>query len=57
MHDVIEEIVDDSEFMELHDHWAANVVTALARIHGTTVGIVANQPRQLAGSHPGREDD
>jgi acetyl-CoA carboxylase carboxyltransferase component len=49
MHDVIHEIVDDGEVMELHDHWAANVVTALARINGTTVGIVANQPRQLAG--------
>jgi methylmalonyl-CoA decarboxylase subunit alpha len=49
MHEVIEEIVDDGEFLELHDQWAPNVVTALARIHGSTVGIVANQPRSLAG--------
>ncbi|RSM77716.1 acyl-CoA carboxylase subunit beta [Kibdelosporangium aridum] len=49
MHDVIEEIVDDGEFLELHDRWAPNVVTALARLHGTTVGIVANQPRHFAG--------
>ncbi|WP_209648433.1 acyl-CoA carboxylase subunit beta [Kibdelosporangium banguiense] len=49
MHDVIEEIVDDGELLELHDHWAPNVITALARLHGTTVGIVANQPRYFAG--------
>jgi methylmalonyl-CoA decarboxylase subunit alpha len=49
MHDVIEEIVDDGEFLELHDHWAPNVITTLARLHGQTVGIVANQPRYFAG--------
>ncbi|MFB9383036.1 acyl-CoA carboxylase subunit beta [Pseudonocardia petroleophila] len=47
--DVIAEVVDDGEFLELHDSWAANVVCALARIDGHVVGIVANQPKVLAG--------
>ncbi|MGW0337650.1 acyl-CoA carboxylase subunit beta [Streptomyces sp. NPDC003011] len=46
---VIAEIVDDGEYMEVHEHWAANVVTALARLDGQVVGIVANQPRSFAG--------
>jgi acetyl-CoA carboxylase carboxyltransferase component len=46
---VIEELVDDGEFMEVQQHWATNVVCALARIAGEAVGIVANQPASLAG--------
>ncbi|MDG9704702.1 acyl-CoA carboxylase subunit beta [Streptomyces sp. DH37] len=46
---VIGEIVDDGEYFEVHEAWAPNVVCALARIDGQVVGIVANQPRQLAG--------
>ena len=47
--EVIEEIVDDGDFLEIHPQWACNVVCALARLDGHPVGIVANQPRVLAG--------
>ncbi|MEY9876238.1 acetyl-CoA carboxylase carboxyltransferase component [Streptacidiphilus sp. MAP12-33] len=50
MHRVIEEVVDDGEFLELHADWARNLVTALARIGGRLVGIVANQPLVSAGT-------
>ncbi|MGH3973252.1 MAG: acyl-CoA carboxylase subunit beta, partial [Pseudonocardiaceae bacterium] len=49
MRTVINEIVDDGDFFELHQSWAANIVCALARIDGHVVGIVANQPLSLAG--------
>ncbi|MCW7945657.1 methylmalonyl-CoA carboxyltransferase [Streptomyces hygroscopicus] len=49
MHDVIEEIVDDGEFFEVHEGWARNVVCGFARLGGQTVGFVANQPAVLAG--------
>jgi acetyl-CoA carboxylase carboxyltransferase component len=47
---VVELVVDDGEFFELRPGWARNVVTALARIDGRTVGVVANNPMVLAGS-------
>ena len=46
---VIEEIVDDGEFLEVHERWARNIICALARMDGQVVGIVANQPQVLAG--------
>ena len=46
---VIEEIVDDGEYLEVHELWARNIVCALARLDGRVVGIVANQPQVLAG--------
>ncbi|WP_331754610.1 acyl-CoA carboxylase subunit beta (plasmid) [Streptomyces sp. NBC_00012] len=46
---VIEEIVDDGDFLEVHERWARNIVCAMARLDGHTVGIVANQPQSLAG--------
>jgi acetyl-CoA carboxylase carboxyltransferase component len=49
MRRVIAEIVDDGEFMEVHEGWAANVICALARIDGRVVGVVGNQPLVLAG--------
>jgi acetyl-CoA carboxylase carboxyltransferase component len=49
MRTVIEEIVDDREHLEVHQHWAANIVCTLARLDGETVGIVANQPAVTAG--------
>jgi propionyl-CoA carboxylase beta chain len=48
--DVIESIVDDGEFYEVHEHWAGNIVVGLSRLDGYTVGIVANQPANLAGT-------
>ncbi|MBP2327102.1 acetyl-CoA carboxylase carboxyltransferase component [Kibdelosporangium banguiense] len=49
MRGVIEEIVDDGEYMAVHDAWATNVLCAFARMDGHVVGIVANQPAVLAG--------
>ena len=49
MHDVIHRVVDDGDFLEVHEHWAENVVCGLARLGGHPVGIVGNQPRSLAG--------
>ncbi|MFI7634254.1 acyl-CoA carboxylase subunit beta [Nonomuraea sp. NPDC049400] len=46
---VIEEIVDDGEFFEFHAGWAGNIICGLARFDGEVTGIVANQPRHLAG--------
>ncbi|MFB7246683.1 methylmalonyl-CoA carboxyltransferase [Streptomyces populi] len=49
MRAVIEEIVDDGEFFEVHSAWSTNILCALARLDGQVVGIVANQPSSLAG--------
>jgi methylmalonyl-CoA decarboxylase subunit alpha len=49
MRKVIAEIVDDADFLEVHERWATNVIVALARLDGQVVGIVANQPQSLAG--------
>ncbi|MEG3631659.1 acyl-CoA carboxylase subunit beta [Streptomyces poriticola] len=46
---VIEEVVDDGEFFEVHPGWATNIVCALTRLDGHVVGIVANQPAAMAG--------
>ncbi|MER6108945.1 acyl-CoA carboxylase subunit beta [Streptomyces hirsutus] len=49
MRGVIEEIVDDGDYFEVHEAWARNVVCALARLDGQVVGLIANQPAALAG--------
>ncbi|MGW0810821.1 acyl-CoA carboxylase subunit beta [Nonomuraea sp. NPDC002799] len=49
MRKVIEEIIDDGDCLEIHEHWARNIICALARLNGEVVGIVANQPQTLAG--------
>src|SRR6187200_2020970 len=49
MRNVIRLVVDDGEFFELHEHWARNIVVGFARLDGYAVGVVANQPAQLAG--------
>jgi acetyl-CoA carboxylase carboxyltransferase component len=49
MRAVIEEIVDDGEFFEVQAGWAANLLCALARLDGHVVGVVANQPAEMAG--------
>ncbi|MGW5017710.1 acyl-CoA carboxylase subunit beta [Streptomyces cacaoi] len=46
---VLEEIVDDGEYLDIHERWARNVLCVLARLDGEVVGIVANQPQNLAG--------
>ena len=47
--DVVEKIVDDGHFFEVHEEFAANIVVGFARLGGYAVGIVANQPMVLAG--------
>jgi propionyl-CoA carboxylase beta chain len=49
MKDVIRHVVDDAEFLEVHERWAENIVCGLARLGGHPVGVVGNQPRSLAG--------
>ncbi|MFF3151540.1 acyl-CoA carboxylase subunit beta, partial [Streptomyces sp. NPDC057927] len=49
MRGVVEELVDDGDYVEVHAGWAPNIVCALARIDGHTAGIVANQPAAMAG--------
>ncbi|WP_020141373.1 acyl-CoA carboxylase subunit beta [Streptomyces sp. 351MFTsu5.1] len=46
---VIEEVVDDGEYFEVHPLWATNIVCAFARLDGHVVGVVANQPAAMAG--------
>ena len=46
---VIERIVDDGYFFEVHEHFARNIVVGFARLNGHPVGVVANQPAYLAG--------
>lgn len=47
--DVIEKVVDDGIFFEVHENYAANIVVGYARLGGHSIGIVANQPMVLAG--------
>ncbi len=50
MLDVIAELVDDGDFMELQPAHAGNIITGFGRLDGCSVGIVANQPKVLAGT-------
>jgi acetyl-CoA carboxylase carboxyltransferase component len=50
MHEVIRRVVDDGEFFEVFPFWAMNVVVGFARLDGRSVGVVANQPKVLAGT-------
>ena len=47
--EVITGIVDNGEFLEVHEHYAKNLVVGFARFNGASVGIVANQPNCMAG--------
>jgi propionyl-CoA carboxylase beta chain len=49
MHEVITKIVDDGYFFETMPTFAKNIITGFARMEGHTVGVVANQPTELAG--------
>ena len=49
MKDVIHGIVDNGEFLEVHRHYARNIIVGFARFNGASTGIVANQPNFLAG--------
>jgi acetyl-CoA carboxylase carboxyltransferase component len=47
--EVIRLVVDDADFLEVHEHYAPNIVVGFARLDGRPVGVVANQPAALAG--------
>jgi len=47
--DVIKLIVDNSDFYEVHEAYAQNIITGFARLGGHSIGIIANQPAVLAG--------
>src|SRR3954454_586467 len=49
MRDAIRLVVDDGEFLEVHEHYARNIVCGFARLDGWAVGVVGNQPAALAG--------
>jgi propionyl-CoA carboxylase beta chain len=46
---LISEVVDEGYFLEVHKHFAGNIIVGYARMNGRPVGIVANQPQVLAG--------
>ena len=50
MHTVIRHVLDDGEFLEVQPLFAPNIVCGLGRIEGRSVGVVANQPMQFAGT-------
>jgi acetyl-CoA carboxylase carboxyltransferase component len=47
--DIILSVVDNRDFLEVHKHFAQNIVVGFGRLNGKTVGIVANQPKVMAG--------
>ena len=50
MLDIIRTVVDDGGFLEVHQHYARNLIVGFARLDGRSVGVVANQPAFLAGT-------
>jgi len=49
MHRLISLVVDEGEFFEIRSHWASNLIVGLARMGGTVVGLIANNPRDKGG--------
>ncbi|GFN35191.1 acyl-CoA carboxylase subunit beta [Tepidimicrobium xylanilyticum] len=49
MKEIIELIADDNQFFEIQPYYAQNIITGYIRLNGKTIGVVANQPRILAG--------
>ncbi|MGD2126780.1 MAG: acyl-CoA carboxylase subunit beta [Desulfobacteraceae bacterium] len=49
MRDIIRAVLDKKEFLEVQPHFATNMVVGFGRLNGFSVGIIANQPRMLAG--------
>jgi propionyl-CoA carboxylase beta chain len=50
MHKVIEAVLDDGEFVEVQELYAPNIIVGFGRVDGHSVGVVANQPMQFAGT-------
>jgi len=49
MKEVVRRVVDDGDFLEVHEHFAPNLIVGFARLNGRVVGVVGNQPSVLAG--------
>jgi acetyl-CoA carboxylase carboxyltransferase component len=49
MKEIIRHVVDEGRFLEVHEHWAQNIICGFARFGGFSTGIVAQQPLVLAG--------
>lgn len=49
VHPLVEHVLDDGSMCELHGRWAPNIVTALGRLGGRTIGVIANNPLRLGG--------
>ena len=49
VHPLVEQLLDEGSVEEMHARWAPNIVTALGRLGGRTVGVVANNPLRLGG--------
>jgi len=49
MKEIITTIVDNGDFMEVQPYYAMNIITGFARLNGRSIGIIANQPKVLAG--------
>ena len=50
MKEIINTLVDNNSFLEIHEKFAQNIVVGFARLEGKTIGIVANQPKAMAGT-------
>ena len=50
MHTLVQSVADDGHFLEVHQHYAPNIIVGFVRLGGRSVGIVANQPAHLAGT-------
>jgi methylmalonyl-CoA decarboxylase alpha subunit len=49
MKEIIKLLADDNEFFEIQEYYAQNIITGYIRLNGKTIGVVANQPKVLAG--------
>jgi len=49
MHDVIMALADHHDFFEVQQYWAQNIITGFIRLNGMSVGVIANQPKSMAG--------
>ena len=50
MHTIIEHVLDEGEFLEIHAGFAQNMIVGFGRVEGSSVGVVANQPMHSAGT-------
>ncbi|MHB8567777.1 MAG: acyl-CoA carboxylase subunit beta [Nitrososphaerales archaeon] len=50
MRNILRAVLDDGDFLEVHSHWAPNIIVGFGRLDGGSVALVANQPLHLAGA-------